>query len=370
MIVRNPDALDFSYVPQKLRFRDVQIDTIRKTMLEPLRAGISSNLVAFGDSGTGKTSTMKYLAREEKSFIIVYENALSFSSLKMLLIDALYNMGKLVGSRNMSYSDIFRGFNLVSQKKGRKIVLVIDEATNLIKFERDGLYNLLRAGEIYSTPISTILVSMEDPSIYMTERDRKSLGVFSSILFNRYSEDELVRIIEERARIAMVPGSINDDMLRHIGHVAEPFGSARVAIELLQKSIYICEYRDGTSVSIEDVRAAQSMINPYVTESKLSELDPLDLAVLLSICHCLRDDPSTSMSCVLEDVRIVSEQFGVSIRENTAIYRSVKRLENLGIVEGRVVGRGDRQGVAKLIGINDIPVSVLEEKVEALIRRN
>ena len=47
-----------------------------------------------------------------------------------------------------------------------------------------------------------------------------------------------------------------------------------------------------------------------------------------------------------------------------------RMLENLGIVEGRVVGRGDRQGVAKLIGINDIPVSVLEEKVEALIRRN
>ena len=369
MIVKNPDPLDFSYIPQKLQFRDKQIDNIRKIMLEPLKAGISSNLVAFGDSGTGKTSTMRFLSREEKGFIMVYENALSFSSLRALLLDALSRMGRITGTRNLSFPDIFRAMKKISQEKSRNIVIIIDEATNLIKFDKDGVYNLLRANEVYGTPIACILVSMEDPSIYMTERDKKSLGVFSTIHFNRYSRDELQSILEERARLALESGSYGDSSIEYISEVAEPFGSARVAIELLQKSAYVCQYRDGNRLESEDIRAASSMINPYVTESKLGELDREDLVVLLAVCKCLKDESSTEMSCVLKESRVVAEQYSLSIGAESKIYGIIKRLENVGIVEGRIVGRGDKKGVSKLIGINDVPVGVLEEKVMAMIRR-
>lgn len=369
MIVKKPDALDFSYVPQRLRFRDTQISNITRMMLEPLKAGISSNLVAFGDSGTGKTSTMRYLSREEKRFMMVYENALSFTSLRALLLDGLSKMGRITGTRSMSFPEIFRAMKKISQDRGKNIVVIIDEATNLVKFDRDGIYNLLRASEVYGTPVSCILVSMEDPSIYMTERDRKSLGVFSTIHFNRYTREELQVILEERGRIALEPGSLDDEVIQYIGEVAEPFGSARVAIELLQKSAYVCQYRDGDRIESEDIRAAKSMINPYVTESKLGELDPDDLAVLLSVCRCLRNGSSTDMSCVLKESRLVGEQYSVEVGAESKIYAIIKRLENIGIVEGRIVGRGDKKGVAKMIGINDLPVAVLEDKVTALISR-
>lgn len=362
--------MDFSYVPQNLRFREKQIDNIRKIMLEPLKAGISSNLVAFGDSGTGKTSTMRYFSREEKRFFMIYENALSFSSLRALVIDALSRMGRITGTRTMPYPDIFRAMKRISQERGKNIVIIIDEATNLIKFDRDGIYNLLRANEVYGTPMACILVSMEDPSVYMTERDKKSLGVFSTIHFNRYSRDELHEILMERARIALEPGSYDAETLDFISEVAEPFGSARVAIELLQKSAYVCQYRDGDRIESEDIRAASSMINPYVTESKLGELDADDLAILLSVCRCLKDESSTDMSCVLKEARVVAEQYSIDVGAESKIYSTIKRLENIGIVEGRIVGRGDRKGVSKMIGINDVPVGVLEERVIAMIRRN
>lgn len=369
MIVKNPDPLDFSYVPQNLKFREKQIDNIKKIMLEPLKAGISSNLVAFGDSGTGKTSTMRYLSREEKRFFMVYENALSFSSLRALLVDALSRMGRITGTRNLSFPDIFRAMKKISDERGRNVVIIVDEATNLIKFDRDGIYNLLRANEVYGTPIACILVSMEDPSIYMTERDKKSLGVFSTIHFNRYSRDELQAILKERARLSLEQGSYDESSLEYISEVAEPFGSARVAIELLQKSAYVCQYRNGNRIESEDIRAASSMINPYVTESKLGELDPEDLAVLLSVCRCLKDEASTEMACVLKEVRVVAEQYAIDVGAESKVYGIIKRLENIGIVEGRIVGRGDRKGVSKMIGINDVPVVALEEKVLAMIRR-
>ena len=369
MIVKNPDPLDFSYIPQKLKFRDKQIDNIRKIMLEPLKGGISSNLVAFGDSGTGKTSTMRYLSREEKRFTMVYENALSFSSLRSLLVDALSRMGRISGMKNLSFPDIFRAMKRISQERGKNIVIIIDEATNLIKFDKDGIYNLLRANEVYGTPVACLLVSMEDPSIYMTERDKKSLGVFSTIHFNRYSKDELQAILQERARLALESGSYDETSIEYISEVAEKFGSARVAIELLQKSAYVCQYRDGDRIESEDIRAASSMINPYVTESKLGELDSEDLVVLLSVCRCLKDESSTEMSCVLKEARVVSEQFSIDVGADSKIYTIIKRLENVGIVEGRIVGRGDKKGVSKMIGINDVPVGVLEDKVMAMISR-
>ena len=369
MIIKNPDPLDFSYVPQKLRFREKQIDNIRRTMLEPLKAGISSNLLAFGDSGTGKTSTMRYLSREEKRFFMVYQNALSFSSLRALVLDSLAKMGRVTGTKNLSFPEIFRAIRKVSEERGRNVVIIVDEATNLIKFDKDGLYNLLRANEVYGATISCILVSMEDPSIYMTERDKKSLGVFSTIHFNRYSRDELLEILKERARVALEPGSFEDSSLEYISEVAEPFGSARVAIELLQKSAYACQYRDGEKLESEDIRTASSMINPYVTESKLGELEPEELGVLLSVCRCLKDESSTEMACVIRESRFVAEQYSLEIGADSMVYRIIKRLEDIGIVEGRVVGRGDRKGVSKMIGINDVPVAALEEKVMQMFMR-
>lgn len=369
MIIKNPDPLDFSYVPQSLRFREKQIDNIRRIMLEPLRAGISSNLVAFGDSGTGKTSTMRYLSREEKKFFMVYQNALSFSSLRALVLDSLSKMGRVTGTKNLAIPEIFRAMKKVSEERQRNIVIIVDEATNLIKFDKDGIYNLLRANEVYGTPISCILVSMEDPSIYMTERDKKSLGVFSAIHFNRYSRDELHEILRERAKIALEQGTYEESALDYISEVAEPFGSARVAIELLQKSAYVCQYRDGEKLESEDIRAASSMINPYVTESKLAELEPEELAVLLSVCRCLKDESSTEMACVLKESKVVGEQYSIDIGAESMIYSIIRRLENIGIVEGRIVGRGDRKGVSKMIGINDVPVGVLEEKVMQMFRR-
>ena len=111
------------------------------------------------------------------------------------------------------------------------------------------------------------------------------------------------------------------------------------------------------------------MINPYVTESKLGELDSEDLVVLLSVCRCLKDESSTEMSCVLKEARVVSEQFSIDVGADSKIYTIIKRLENVGIVEGRIVGRGDKKGVSKMIGINDVPVGVLEDKVMAMISR-
>ena len=156
MIVVNPAPLDTSYVPEKLFFRDDKIAVIQSSVLDPSSSGISNNIIIHGDSGTGKTSTVKFLMRDNKS--IIYENALSFKNIKSMLEHVLSRLGKPVSYRGLSFPDIFSALNSIISFRG-STVLVIDEATALLKSDTDGLYNLFRASEIYGTKLSSILIS-------------------------------------------------------------------------------------------------------------------------------------------------------------------------------------------------------------------
>ena len=280
MIVVNPAPLDTSYVPEKLFFRDDKIAAIQSSILNPSSSGISNNIIIHGASGTGKTSTVKFLMRDNKS--IIYENALSFKNIKALLEHLLSRLGRPVSYRGLSFPDIFSTLNSIISFRGNT-VLVIDEGTSLLKSDTDGLYNLLRAPEIYGTSLSTILISMENPFSYM----ERKYGIMVELKFNKYSGTEIYRIISERATLSLENGTYNDSILKYISDISAPVGSARFAIELLQKAAYMAEYRLSGSIENDDVRSAVSLINPYITESKLSLLDKKELLVLLSICRAM-----------------------------------------------------------------------------------
>lgn len=361
MIVANPAPLDISYVPEKLFFRDDKIAAIQSSILDPAISGISNNIIIHGDSGTGKTSTVKFLMRGNKS--IIYENALSFKNIRALLEHILSRLGRPVSYRGLSFHDIFSTLNSIISFRGTT-VLVIDEATSLLKSDTDGLYNLFRASEIYGTPLSTILISMENPFSYM----ERKYGTVVELKFNKYSNSEIYRIISERAALSLEQGTYNDSIIKYISDISAPVGSARFAIELLQKAAYMAEYRLSGSIENDDVRSAVSLINPYITESKLSLLDKRELLVLLSICSLLGDKLSADVRTVENRVKLIGESYGIALKR-PEIYRVIRKLENLDIVSSALKSRGNRSSVSKHISINDVPVSILSIKIRDIMGR-
>ena len=85
LLVKDPDPLDSSYIPEKINLRSREIKYINQNLVAPLREGKGSTLMAYGNSGVGKTVTAKYIIRENSDLITVYENALSSSSSESLL---------------------------------------------------------------------------------------------------------------------------------------------------------------------------------------------------------------------------------------------------------------------------------------------
>ncbi len=368
-IIKDEKYLNLSFVPDKLLFRENEISKIRTALIEPLVGGISGTVILYGEPGTGKTTTAKHISRTTADLDCVYMNALSFPSLTALLREVVSTFTRLDQFSTYTISDLLRSISKIQERRGKGILLIIDESTNLMREDQAGLYSIMRASEIYSLRLSSILISLDDPYIIFRKKRTRSVSSYVPIKFSRYTKDELYMIIEDRAGRGLYPATYDDQIITMIADIAAQLGSARVAIELLQKAAYIAKHDQSESISPDDIRAARAMINPYFTESKLNGLEHEDLVLLLSTAFCLKDGLYATLSNVMARYAVLAESYGMQPMDRQKFYRVASRLETYGLLESRLEGRGDRKGVEKVLMINDVPLDALSEKIESILAR-
>lgn len=363
-IIRNPEVLDPSYIPSNLLFREKELRSIREVVLDPLSDGIAGVLHICGHPGVGKTLTARYAAMNYTKRVF-YVNCLSHNSMRSVLMEVLNTMKKSAGV-NPSLSTLFR--SIVRSAEGNGMILILDEVTNIVRYDYAGLLSLLRSHESFRVPISVIMISTDDWQSLVPRRGHVSTPPLYSIRFQDYTYDELYNIAMDRATSALYAGTYSEEVIRMICSIASTYGSARIAIELLQKSSYIADYVSSQIIRSDDVRAANAMINPYITESKLVELNREELMILLAVCRCLSVHTHTDLRCVQMNWNVIMESHGAFPGGRNQLYSALRKLENIGIIQSRLRGRGNR-GVSKEIMLNDAPVSVLTEKIESILDR-
>ncbi len=368
-IIRNEDYLNLSFVPEKLLYRENEISSIRTSIIEPLIGGISGSAIIYGEPGTGKTATAKFISKFSDNLDYIYLNALSFPSLASLLREVVSHFMKVDQVSNYTYGDYLKQLARIQERRGKGIVLIIDECTNLLKEDQVGIYSIMRASEVYSLRLSTVMVSLEDPYIIFMRKRIRSITSYVPVKFGRYSKDELLGILTVRAEKGLVPTAYSESILEMIAESAAKAGSARVAIEMLQKSAYISRHELSDEITPDAVRSAQALINPYFTESKLKGLDEDELSVLLSTAYCLRDGTYASLSNVMKRHLLLSETYGIRKMDRQKFYRVVNHLVAYGLLDSRLEGKGDRKGVEKVLMINDVPLDPLSEKIENILDR-
>ena len=362
-IVKTPEPLESSYVPVSLVNRREQLEALREGVVFPVENGVSSNMFIYGQSGTGKTVTLKFLSGLESGCFFHYENAISAGSFKRIVVNLLNSLGKQI-SEKLPYDSIFRSLKRSTEKP---IILIIDECLNLVKTDPDGLYNLLRAAEIYDIHIGMLLASVDNPALHMASREIRRLGIFNEMKFHKYSTEDLYEIVEDRGRISLFDGALTPEIIEGIASISSRSGSARMAIEILQKAAFMSEYENSRSITMENVRRASSMINPYITQSKLMELDMKELLILLSLCQVLEKNGEATMDGITDQIRINFEAGHQDPPDVSLIYRAIRHLESLDIVESSRESSGRSTGVKKRFFMNDVPVSILIEKIYEII---
>ncbi len=379
-VIKDLHALDFDYVPEDLPHRTEQLRRLAQ-LFKPLLNKISQNAVIKGPVGTGKTVIVKKfcnsfvnIARKQGMIVdYIHINCRKRSTDGLALIGILNHFDKRFPDRGFSVQEMLQILNKQLQRRESQLLLVLDEADALLKKSGSNLiYNLTRfTDETMKTdnPISILMVSQKD---ILSDLDTSALSTFkrsNMIVLNKYSYDELYDIIEQRVKLAFHNNTVSLDGIELIADIASEWGDARFAIELLWKSGMCADQQHVQLVVPDHVRAAKAETYSTVTESKIKNLGKHQLLTLMSVAKRLHRKGTAYVNTgeVEKTYAITCEEYDEKPRAHTMFWNYLKEIENAGFISVKASGKG-QLGTTQLISLPDIPVKILIDKVEGLLR--
>ena len=374
-IIADASKLDYEYVPKVLVDREAQMDTL-ELLFRPLALdGRACSAFLTGSVGTGKTATAKrfcadmgdYCRSKGKPIETIFVNCRNRGSEASVMLQLIRFFDPGYPDRGFSVDEMARVLRNHLLANRRNLVIVLDEADSLIgKSQIDLIYQLTRFsdGAVDSATVSLILIAQYPILERLDEASRSTFRRSNTVTFNKYTKDELLRIVTARAEEAILPGRISEDPLELIAVNAAEYGDARMAIELLDRAANIAEGDDVVEIDVEHVRAAKAMIYSNVTESKLASLDINQRVALLAIARAMKANLSISITAAEKTYAVVCEEYHVTPRKHTQFWTYVQKMEGQGLLRTEVVNDGGR---TTMISLPDIPSKVLASKLESLM---
>lgn len=259
-IFKNELALDFSFHPKPLMFRDKEQRRIALCMKPLFAARDGENMLVYGTPGIGKTVAIKQVFNEieEKSdeIIPVYINCWQKNTTYKIVMDICETIGySFVQNKKTEelMKIVLQHFNKSS------VAFVFDEIDKAEEY--DFLYTFLE--QVYKKSI--ILVSNQKEWLIQLDQRIKSRLNPSLLEFKSYNQQETHGILEQRKDFAFVPNCWENDAFRTIVEKTYKLGDIRVGLHLMRNAANLAENESSRKIR-----------NKHVIDSldKLSELSP------------------------------------------------------------------------------------------------
>jgi len=228
MIIRDPTPLRESFLPNRIIHRDSHISALRET-IRPLVEGTQArHAFIHGPTGTGKTCTSRYVSEgiaEETSLQSVYINCWEHSSRYAVLFRILESLGSALTAHRKGSAPDELILMMRKRLESSGLVVMLDEVDALTDFSI--LYDL-----ILLERVSILMISNRDTALSgVDDRIRSRLSSMENIHFTRYSRDELIDILRDRADLGILPDKVPPTLMRRIAESSG--GDARAALSML-----------------------------------------------------------------------------------------------------------------------------------------
>ena len=391
--MKNENLLNARYIPDKIVARDAQKQAIANNLAAILRRGEPSNMYIWGDTGVGKTITVKYVLN-------ILQDGLK-SEAKDILIDAIIIDCTAIRSETLACTEILTQLTGIQMKTGFQfyyylndiwkfidkkakehsfytLILFFDEI-NSFDSPDDILYQFSRAlshQKIQSSNVSIGIIAASNKKDYLdTLRPNVlSSAKFRYIDFPNYNEEELYEILQTKKE-AFVDGALSDYIIRYCAKIVSEryHGDARHAIDILYEAAKIAIQKEDTKISKECLDNAEKVVNDRVTLEMLKQIPLHDrlliLAVYISnkVIKQINSNMSPHTGIVLSAYRKICEIIDQHPNGDTYVSGRIKALDNEQILHAEFVkGRGNTKYITVA---NDVEAVIYTLFTEADLKR-
>lgn len=380
-IFKNREYLRPTYTPEELPHREEQIQQLARILVAPLRGETPSNLFIYGKTGTGKTATVKYVAKElervsgraPRRVEVVYLNCEVVNTQYRILAtlanvfldkmrekdgrELLNSLGlpKQVPMTGWPTDQVYHCFFKAIDYDKQLAVIVLDEIDKLVlKSGDEVLYNLTRMNsDLKNAKVSIVGISNDLNFMgYLDPRVKSSLSE-EELVFPPYNALQLKDILERRAEMSFFDGVLEDGVIALCAaHAAREHGDARRALDLLRVAGELGEREGAELITVDHVRRAFQKIEQDKMIEVVRTLPTQSKLVLYSIVLLgERDVHKIVTGNVYNVYRALCRQSGLDILTQRRVSDLISELDMMGIINARIISKG-RYGRTKEIVLN------------------
>jgi cell division control protein 6 len=383
-VFKDESKLDINFIPSRLPHREKEHRLLMEFFDFLLRypERMAQRVIITGDVGTGKTALAQRFGADitseanKKSIRLryVHVNCREYrGSLLLILQYAVSVFRPTFPKRGFSAEEILSALAQTLDEENAYAVLALDEFDSLVEREgSEAVYKLTRLQEMRPGKpqrISLLGIVRDLRLLDKLDVSARSTLQRNVIALAKYSEPQLVDILNDRVALAFEPSAVSVDTVSLVAELAQSeSGNARFAIELLWRAGKYADSEDAGEVLPECVRRAVSSIFPTMKKTELESLGLHEKLFLLGVARFFKESEQAyaSLSEVEKAYAVSCEEFNEEANSHTQVWKYAQLLSSLGFVKAKVTAVATR-GRSTRVSLPAIPAAELEKELCALL---
>ena len=374
-IFKDKSILQSNYTPEQISHRDEQMQQLANILAPVLRSEKPSNIFIYGKTGSGKTLTVRFTAQQLSAIAhqkkiplkVIYLNCklkkLADTEYR-LVAQLLREYGKEIPPTGLPTDEVYHIFFSTLEKEKHNLILILDEIDQLVgKAGDELLYNLTRVNsELKGTQVT--LVGISNDLVFTDTLDPRVKSSLSEedLVFPPYNATQIQEILEQRAKLAFRPGTLEEGVLQKCaGFAAREHGDARRAIELLRVAGELAERENESKVMIGHLDKAEEKIERDRVLDIVSTQPKQFQVTLISILDACNQKGGVFTGEIYSLYERYCTQVGLRPLTQRRISDVIQELDMLGIINAKVISKG-RYGRTREISVSVNEVIVQKMK--------